>query len=73
MKAEIIPMPAPSELAQAPFVSVANMMRLVHHLGLDAVIRSLAGHIEGQRRLAVCVLAKVPCLIRLRHQAASPC
>ncbi|SLN28413.1 L-lysine cyclodeaminase [Roseivivax jejudonensis] len=42
--------PDPSDKALVPFVSVANMMRLVHHLGLDAVIRSLTGHIEEDFR-----------------------
>ena len=38
--------PAPSELAYVPFVSVANMIRLVHHLGIERVFSDLAAHIE---------------------------
>lgn len=38
---------APSELAYVPFVSVANMMRLVHHVGIERFLRDLAGHIEA--------------------------
>ncbi|PVA06050.1 ornithine cyclodeaminase [Thalassorhabdomicrobium marinisediminis] len=37
---------APSKLALVPFVSVDNMMRLVHHHGLDAMLRMLADAIE---------------------------
>ena len=37
---------APSKLAYVPFVSVANMMRFVHHVGVEQVMRDLAAHIE---------------------------
>jgi len=37
----------PSHKAYVPFVSVQNMMRLVHHIGLDAMLRSLADAIEA--------------------------
>lgn len=40
-------MTPPSHLALAPFVSVANMMRLVHHIGLEAVLRDLTAEIEA--------------------------
>jgi ornithine cyclodeaminase len=40
----------PSRLALVPFVSVANMMRLVHHIGLEQVLMELAGEIEADFR-----------------------
>ena len=40
----------PSELAYVPFVSVENMMRLVHHLGVETVLRDLAEAIETDFR-----------------------
>jgi len=40
----------PSELAFVPFVSVENMMRLVHHLGIETVLRELAEAIETDFR-----------------------
>lgn len=36
----------PSHLAYVPFVSVANMMRLVHHIGVEQFLKELAEHIE---------------------------
>jgi len=39
--------PAPSELAYVPFVSVENMMRLVHHVGIETFLEELASHIEA--------------------------
>ncbi len=42
--------PAPSRLAYVPFVSVHNMMRLVHQIGIDAVLRGLAEYIEADFR-----------------------
>jgi ornithine cyclodeaminase len=42
--------PLPSELAFVPFVSVENMMRLVHHVGLETVLTDLAGEIEADFR-----------------------
>jgi ornithine cyclodeaminase len=38
---------APSPLAFIPFVSVANMMRLVHHRGIERVLVELADAIEA--------------------------
>lgn len=37
---------APSPLAFIPFVSVANMMRLVHHCGIETVLRELTDVVE---------------------------
>ncbi len=37
----------PSELAYVPFVSVENMMRLVHHIGIEKVLCELAEEIEA--------------------------
>ena len=37
----------PSDKAIVPFVSVDHMMRLVHRIGLDAMLRGLAGYIEA--------------------------
>jgi ornithine cyclodeaminase len=39
-------MTTPSDKALVPFVSVANMMRLVHHIGIETMLRELAGYIE---------------------------
>ncbi len=43
-------MSTPSELALVPFVSVANMMRLVHHIGLEQLLVELAGEVEADFR-----------------------
>ena len=43
-------MNTPSHLALVPFVSVANMMRLVHHIGLERVLAELAAEIEADFR-----------------------
>ncbi|WP_370209317.1 ornithine cyclodeaminase [Salipiger bermudensis] len=40
--------PAPSDLAYVPFVSVENMMRLVHHVGIETFLTELADHIEAE-------------------------
>jgi ornithine cyclodeaminase len=40
-------MNTPSHLALVPFVSVANMMRLVHHVGLETFLTELAAEIEA--------------------------
>lgn len=40
----------PSQKAMVPFVSVENMMRLVHHVGLDTMLRELAEAIEADFR-----------------------
>ncbi|MCA0043800.1 ornithine cyclodeaminase [Celeribacter litoreus] len=37
----------PSHLAYVPFVSVANMMKLVHHIGLERFLIDLSGDIEA--------------------------
>lgn len=37
----------PSHLALVPFVSVANMMKLVHHIGLERFLIELADEIEA--------------------------
>ncbi|WP_038143509.1 ornithine cyclodeaminase [Thioclava atlantica] len=41
---------APSKLALVPFVSVANMMRLVNEIGPEQVMRDLAAYIEEDFR-----------------------
>jgi ornithine cyclodeaminase len=41
---------APSPLAFIPFVSVANMMRFVHHFGIQTVLRELTDAIEDDYR-----------------------
>ncbi len=38
--------PAPSRLAYVPFVSVDNMMKLVHHIGVEQVLADLARYIQ---------------------------
>ncbi|MDS0927679.1 ornithine cyclodeaminase [Rhodobacter capsulatus] len=42
--------PQPSQRAFVPFVSVENMMRLVHAIGVERFIADLAGHIEADFR-----------------------
>jgi ornithine cyclodeaminase len=42
--------PAPSELAYIPFVSVENMMRLVHHVGIETVLLELTDAVEADFR-----------------------
>jgi ornithine cyclodeaminase len=37
----------PSQTAYVPFVSVENMMRLVHHIGLEPMLQELAAEIEA--------------------------
>ncbi|MEM1276562.1 MAG: ornithine cyclodeaminase [Pseudomonadota bacterium] len=37
---------APSELALVPFVSVENMMKIVHRIGVETFMAELAGYIE---------------------------
>lgn len=37
----------PSEKALVPFVSVENMMRLINHLGVEAMIRGISEYIEA--------------------------
>ncbi len=42
--------PAPSDLAFVPFVSVDNMMKLVHHIGIEQVLSDLTDYIEADFR-----------------------
>ena len=42
--------PKPSALAFVPFVSVQNMMRLVHHIGIAQVLQDIAAEIEDDFR-----------------------
>src|SRR5260221_3529963 len=42
--------PLPSEKAFVPFVSVANMMRLVHHIGIETALSELTELIEADFR-----------------------
>ncbi|MCC5989554.1 MAG: ornithine cyclodeaminase [Pararhodobacter sp.] len=42
--------PAPSDLAYVPFVSVENMLRLVHHVGIEAMLAELVDYIEEDFR-----------------------
>lgn len=42
--------PAPSDLAYIPFVSVENMMRLVHHYGLEQILIELTDAVEQDYR-----------------------
>ncbi|QGX98123.1 ornithine cyclodeaminase [Roseovarius faecimaris] len=37
----------PSDKALVPFVSVDNMMRLIHHVGIEPMLRGLADYIEA--------------------------
>ncbi|MGB0902154.1 ornithine cyclodeaminase [Halocynthiibacter sp.] len=39
--------PTPSDLAFVPFVSVENMMKLVHHIGVEEMLKGIAGYIEA--------------------------
>ncbi len=43
-------LPAPSARAFVPFVSVANMMALIHHVGLEQMLGELADYIEADFR-----------------------
>ncbi|WP_281969085.1 ornithine cyclodeaminase [Roseovarius nanhaiticus] len=38
--------PTPSEKAYVPFVSVDNMMKLIHHIGIEEMLIGLADYIE---------------------------
>ncbi len=42
--------PQPSHLAFVPFVSVENMMKLVHHIGVESMLRDLGDYIEEDFR-----------------------
>lgn len=41
---------APSELAYVPFVSVENMMKLVHRIGIEPMLKGLSEYIEEDFR-----------------------
>jgi len=41
---------APSHKALVPFVSVDDMMKLVHHIGIEPMLRGLADYIEADFR-----------------------
>ena len=41
---------APSDLALVPFVSVENMMKIVHQIGIERFLSDLAAHIEEDFR-----------------------
>ncbi len=43
-------MTQPSEKALVPFVSVDNMMRLVHHIGVEQMLKDLADYVEEDFR-----------------------
>ena len=43
-------MTPPSALAFVPFVSVQNMMQLVHHIGIEQVLKDIAAEIEADFR-----------------------
>ena len=43
-------MTEPSEKALVPFVSVDHMMQLIHHIGVDEMLRGLADYIEADFR-----------------------
>ncbi|OED47688.1 ornithine cyclodeaminase [Rhodobacteraceae bacterium (ex Bugula neritina AB1)] len=40
-------MTQPSDKALVPFVSVDNMMRLIHHVGIEQILRDLADYVEA--------------------------
>ncbi len=40
----------PSDKALVPFVSVENMMRLIHHIGIETMLTGLAAYIEADFR-----------------------
>ena len=42
--------PVPSEKALVPFVSVDHMMQLIHHIGVEPMLRGLADYIEADFR-----------------------
>jgi ornithine cyclodeaminase len=39
-------MTPPSHLAYVPFISVENMMRLIHSIGIETMLKELADAIE---------------------------
>ena len=45
-----MPQIPPSDKALVPFVSVENMMKLVHHIGIEPMLTGLAGYIEDDFR-----------------------
>ena len=46
--------PTPSALAFVPFVSVHNMMALVHHIGIEPMLCDIASEIEDPTTPAIC-------------------
>lgn len=45
-----MPAATPSHLAYVPFVSVENMMRLIHRIGIDEMLQGIAAYIEEDFR-----------------------
>jgi ornithine cyclodeaminase len=45
-----MPSPLPSAKAMVPFVSVDNMMRLIHHIGIETMLAELVGAVERDFR-----------------------
>ncbi|MFV0408640.1 MAG: ornithine cyclodeaminase [Paracoccus sp. (in: a-proteobacteria)] len=45
-----MPVTAPSKLAYVPFVSVENMMRLIHRIGVEDMLTGIAAYIEEDFR-----------------------
>ncbi|MFV0294077.1 MAG: ornithine cyclodeaminase [Paracoccus sp. (in: a-proteobacteria)] len=45
-----MPALAPSELAYVPFVSVENMMRLIHRIGIEEMLKGIASYVEDDFR-----------------------
>ncbi len=45
-----MPLPQPSDRAFVPFVSVDNMMRLIHSIGVETMLVELAAYIEADFR-----------------------
>lgn len=45
-----MPSPLPSAKAMVPFVSVDNMMRLIHHIGIETMLFELTDAIERDFR-----------------------
>ena len=57
--------PAPSRQAFVPFVSVANMMRLVHRIGIEKFMTDLSKKLRP-------ISAAGPCLTRRPASPAIP-
>ena len=41
-----MPAPSPSDQAFVPFISVEHMMQLVHHIGIEEVLKGICGYLE---------------------------